>query len=145
MRPYAHEPGKPPSGVLHRRDVVDAVGPWRDYRTIAKPPDLEFLDRVQDRFGVAYSRALTAWKFPSAWRRDSYRLRRDDEQRAYLARMERERTFVERELLAYLLLRARRPSPAFLEPAAPEVVPPGWLVTQLRRYRGLPDEPGSSL
>jgi glycosyltransferase involved in cell wall biosynthesis len=144
LRPYAHDTGKPPTGILHRRDAVDAVGPWRDYRTLSQAPDREFVGRVAARFGTGYSTALTALKFPSAWRKDSYRLRRDDEQRAYLRRITRERWFVERELIAYLRLRARRPSPAFLDHiAAPEVAPPGSLITQLRRYRGLPDEPGS--
>ena len=142
LRPYAHETGKPPSGILHRRAAVEAVGGWRDYRTIVEAPDREFVGRVDARFGTTYSTALTALKFPSAWRKDSYRLRRDDEQRAHLARIGRERAFVERELLAYLWLRARRPFPAFLDPGpTPEVVPPGWLVAQLRRYRGLPEDP----
>lgn len=135
---------RPPSGLLHRRDAVDAVGWWRDYRTIVEPPDVDFVDRVVARFGIAHSMALTACKFPSAWRKDSYRLRRDGEQRLYTWRIERERFFVERELAAYAWLRlAGRPERLPEHAPRPEVVPPGWHVRQMRRARGLPDEPDS--
>jgi glycosyltransferase involved in cell wall biosynthesis len=133
---------RPPSGIIHRRDAVEAVGGWRDYRTIVEPPDSEFVDRVMARFGLAHSYALTVCKFSAGWRRDSYRLRRDDEQRLYAARIQRERLFVERELAAFVWLRLTRPPKSLPEPdPAPEVVPPGWHVRQLRRIRGLPDDP----
>ena len=132
---------RPPSGILHRRDAVDFVGGWRDYRTLVEPPDIEFVERVIGRFGVAHTFALTACKFPSAWRQDSYRLRRDDEQRVYAARIERERLFVERELATYARLRlARRPQLLPKPEPAPAVVPPGWHVRQMRKARGLPDD-----
>jgi glycosyltransferase involved in cell wall biosynthesis len=135
---------RPPTGTLHRRDTVEEVGWWRDYRTIVEPPDVDFVDRVVARYGIAHSMALTALKFPSAWRKDSYRLRRDDEQRAYALRIERERFFVERELAAYAWLRlARRPEQLPQAAPTPEVVPPGWHVRQMRKARGLPDEPES--
>jgi glycosyltransferase involved in cell wall biosynthesis len=141
-RPDAARSWKPPSGVLHRRDVVETVGGWRDYRTLVVPPDREFVERVIAGVGIAHSRALTVCKFSSAWRKNSYRTRRDDEQREYVRRIARERTFVERELLAYAWLRLRRPPQTLpdLGPV-PEVVPPGWHVTRWRRIRGLPDEP----
>jgi hypothetical protein len=78
----------------------------------------------------------------SAWRPNSYRSRRGDEQREYVRRIARRRTFVERELLAYTWLRLRR-KPKMLPDLGPrpEVMPPGWQVTQWRRIRGLPEEP----
>jgi len=93
---------------------------------------------------VAYSGALTVCKFPSAMRKNSYRERRDDEQRRYVDRISRERAFVERDLLADPWLRLRRAPPSLpeLDPV-PKVVPPGWHVTQWRRVRGLPDEPAA--
>jgi glycosyltransferase involved in cell wall biosynthesis len=135
---------RPPSGIIHRRDVVDEVGVWRDFRTIVDQPDVDFVNRVMARFGLAHSYALTVCKFSSAWRRDSYRLRRDDEQRLYAARIQRERMFVERELAAFVRLRITRPPKVLpeLDPE-PEVVPPGWHVSQLRRIRGLPEEPAA--
>jgi glycosyltransferase involved in cell wall biosynthesis len=131
-----------PSAILHRRDVVDAVGGWRDFRTLVEPPDVDFVERVMARVGLTHSLALTVCKFNAAWRKDSYKLRRDDEQRRYAARIQRERLFVERELAAYVWLRLRRPPQSLpeLDPV-PDVVPPGWHVRQWRRVRGLPDEP----
>ena len=137
---HDHRPtNEGPSAVLHRRDVPETVGGWRDYRTIVVPPDIEFIERVVGRYGLAHSRALTVCKFNSAWRRDSYLTRRDDEQRLYVERILRERTLVERELLAFFWLRIRRAPqslPAF-DPV-PDVVPPGWHVTQYRRVRASP-------
>jgi glycosyltransferase involved in cell wall biosynthesis len=133
---------KAPSAVLHRRDVVDTVGGWRDYRTMVTPPDIEFVDRVIATHGVAFSGALTVCKFTSSMRKNSYRERRDHEQREYVARILGERAFVEREVLAYLWLRLRRaPQSLPARDPVPEVVPPGWYVTQARRIRGLPDDP----
>jgi glycosyltransferase involved in cell wall biosynthesis len=141
-RPDLPEAWKPPSAVLHRRDVVETVGPWRDYRELVAPPDREFVDRVTARHGLAYSHALTSCKFPSAWRPDSYRTGGDGEQRAYATRILRERTFVERELLSIVRLRAGRTAGSIPDVGpVPDVVPPGWWVTQWRRTRGLPDEP----
>jgi glycosyltransferase involved in cell wall biosynthesis len=134
---------RPTSGTIHRRDAVEAVGGWRDFRTLVGAPDIEFFERVVARFGIAHSMALTVCKPTSGWRKDSYRLRRDDEQRQYASRILRERTFVERELAAYLWLRLRRPPQSLPESEpVPDVVPPGWRIREARRIRGLPDEPG---
>jgi len=117
------------------------VGGWRDFRTLVEPPDFDFFDRVVARFGIAHSMALTVCKPTSGWRKDSYRLRRDDEQREYARRILRERTFVERELAAYFWLRLRRPPPSLpTSKPAPDVVPPGWRIREVRRIRGLPDD-----
>jgi glycosyltransferase involved in cell wall biosynthesis len=141
-RPDTRSPWMPPSGVLHRRDAVETVGGWRDYRTIAEPPDLEFVQRVVARYGIARSEALTVCKFNSTWRRNSYRTRLDNEQREYARRISEEWMFVERELLSYLWLSLRRPQRSLpeLDPV-PDEIPPGWYVAQWRRIRGLPDEP----
>ena len=89
-----------------------------------------------------HSRALTVWKFNSAWRPDSYLLRRDDEQAEYALRIASERLFVERELARSLWLRLTGATPNLpgLDPV-PAIVPPGWYVRQFRRVRGLPEEP----
>jgi glycosyltransferase involved in cell wall biosynthesis len=133
----------PPSAALHRRDAVERAGGWRDYRTIVEAPDLEFLGRVAASDGFVNSYALTVWKFGSAMRRNSYVLRRDDEQAAYATRIGREGLLVERELATWVWLRvsrAKRDLPEF-DPV-PDVIPPGWHVRQYRRVRGLPEDPG---
>jgi hypothetical protein len=135
-----------PSAVMHRRELVDSLGGWVDYRAIVDPPDVEFVKRVGAAHGVRYTGALTVCKFNSAWRPNSYRTRLDDEQRTYADRIVRERLFVERELLARLRLAVTRAPVALPDfGPEPEVVPPGWHVRQFRRVRGLPDEPGESL
>jgi hypothetical protein len=133
----------PPSAFAHRRDVVDEVGGWRDYRTIVQAPDAEFVSRVvTSGRGSTRVLALTVCKFNAAWRRDSYRLRRDDEQKAYASRMRHPRRFVARELAAFFWLGVRAPAQTLPEiDPEPETIPPGWHVTQWRRVRGLPDDP----
>jgi len=149
LRLAAHRPDlayrwRPPSAIVHRRDAVDEVGGWRDYRTIVDPPDIDFADRLIERFGLAHSLALTVCKFNSAWRKDSYKLRRDDEQRLYAARIRRERLFVERELARFVWLRLRRPQQSLpTTDPVPEDLPAGWHVRQFRRIRGLPEDPES--
>jgi glycosyltransferase involved in cell wall biosynthesis len=131
-----------PSAALHRRDAVDRVGPWRDFRTIVEAPDEEFLGRMAAAGGRVWSNALTLWKLPSAMRSSSYVERRSDEQAKLARRMRSERFFVERELAAWLWLRVRSPELHLPErDPLPEPVPPGWYVRQLRKIRGLPEEP----
>lgn len=132
----------PPSSVMHRRGLVDEIGPWNDHRAVVLPPDTDFLWRAHlagKRF--ASVKALTVLKFPSAYRPNSYREKRSDEQADYSRRM-RAPGFVLRELLATTsasLLPARKRYPA--APPPPPDVPAGWYVRQLRRIRGLEEEP----
>lgn len=134
----------PPTSIVHRADAGVAVGPWADFREITVPPDVEFVERFRSA-GIAGVRAmaLTALKFNSAWRPDSYRNRSDAEQRAGLQRIRSDRFLVERELLS--LRRLREDDPPEHLPVMPEppggVMPPGWQVAHWRRLRGLPDLP----
>jgi glycosyltransferase involved in cell wall biosynthesis len=138
-------PGQPlkPSAIVHRRSLVETIGPWRDYRTIREMPDSEFVARARAA-GVRFagSGALTVFKFNSAHRRNSYVERPCHEQAAYLRRIEGERAFLLREYAALardltraLVVPRGRRLPEL--PPEPEDAPPGWGVTQLRRIRGL--------
>lgn len=128
----------PPSSVMHTQTLAREIGGWKEYRTIVTPPDREFIDRafaVGKRF-VAVPE-LTAIKFPSAWRRNSYRERRSDEQARYARRIQEEPQFVADELIAILasyVLERRLP---ILAVQVPDDPPPGWFVQQSRRIRGL--------
>jgi Glycosyl transferase family 2 len=130
----------PPSSVLHSRALVERIGEWCDYREIEQPPDTEFLERALGAgASFACSWALTAFKLPSAMRRNSYVERRCDEQRSLALRMERERAFQLRELGRAVASRARhlRSDPNRF---APQVKPgdgPGAYVRAARRVRGL--------
>jgi glycosyltransferase involved in cell wall biosynthesis len=133
---------KPPSSILHLRELVDQVGGWRDYRELEIPPDTEFTLRLGETGAAVGTGALTVFKFNSAWRPQSYRLKLDDEQREYARRMVEERFFVERELAAWLWLRFRGLEPKlphFNEPPTPSTL--GWQVREYRRVRGLPPDP----
>lgn len=127
-----------PSSVMHRLDLVDRAGTWRDYHELTIAPDSELIGRFAAAGGSTLVPALTVLKFNSALRPNSYLERRDDEQREYAARLARERAFVVREVGIYLWLRAtRRPETVPKLPEPPAVVPPGWWVTEWRRVRGL--------
>jgi len=134
----------PPSALLHRRDVVEEVGGWRDYRELDLPPDLEFLTRATGNGrGWTQVEDVTVCKFNSALRPNSYVDHRSDEQAAAWRRIRRSRRrFVRVELDEVARLRAsgapERP-PAFRE--MPGDAPPGWLVEEWRRVRGLPPNP----
>lgn len=130
----------PPSSLLHRRQLVDAIGPWRDYREVDQPPDTEFLERALE-FGASFacSWALTAFKLPSAMRRNSYVERCSHEQEELTRRIERERAFQLRELGLAVASRARHPR-SDPNRFAPQVGPEdgkGAYVRAARRVRGL--------
>jgi len=139
----------PPSSLIHRKSLVDEIGPWLDYRTIQEPPDAEFITRAYDvgkRFALV--KALTVFKFNSAYRPNSYVEKPWREQALCFRQSASERTFVFRELvrLVPVLVRSLFRSPTSRLPrlpAPPDPLPPGWYVTQFRRIRGL--EPGGSI
>jgi glycosyltransferase involved in cell wall biosynthesis len=140
-----YRPGEwiPPSSIVHRRDLLERIGPWLDYRTLVLPPDQEFVLRAHER-GLRFvcSNALTVFKFSSAQRRNSYIEKPSHEQAAYRRRIESERAFVGRELLtlggALVASYVRRPGRDLPKsPEPPDPLPPGWKVAQFRRIRGL--------
>lgn len=128
----------PPSTQLHTTAIARQIGGWLDYRTVAAQPDIDFLERVYDA-GARFARCerLTAFKFNSSWRKDCYRERPSHEQEEYIRRIREEQDFLEREWLAIARI------PALGLPVAPATIrhrddpPPGWLVDQYRRQRGL--------
>jgi hypothetical protein len=127
-----------PSSVLHRRALVEEIGPWPDPFSIHLPVDAEWFGRAQ-RAGKIFvgSERLTVFKLPSSTRRDSY-VERPSHEQADLARRLREEPDLQfRELLEItrsFLVRGARPVQA---PRPVENAPPGWLAHQLRQLRGL--------
>ena len=98
----------PPSSVLHRRELAAEIGGWRDYREIWDPPDTDFLQRAAragNRFACTW--ALTAFKLPSAMRRNSYVDRPSWEQAELARRIASERWFTARELGRVVIAHAR--------------------------------------
>jgi glycosyltransferase involved in cell wall biosynthesis len=93
----------PPSAMTHRRGVTEALGGWRDYRSLDEArewsPDVELWRRAQAA-GRAFMFVprLSAIKFPAGWRRDVYRERPSHEQARWSARIDSE-PHLESELL----------------------------------------------
>jgi hypothetical protein len=130
----------PPSSLLHRRRLIERIGPWRDYREIERPPDTEFLERALEHgASFACSWALTAFKLPSAMRPGSYVARPCDEQAALAGRMERERLFQLRELgwVVASRVRQRGQDPNRFAPQVGSGDGKGAYVRAARRVRGL--------
>lgn len=130
----------PPSAVMHRRSMVDEIGGWRDYREIMDPPDIEFLERALAsgrRFACTW--ALTAFKFPSAQRRNSYVEKPSWEQAELARRMREERGFRLRELARLVAARLRHSEDEFDSylTVPTRGVEPGARVKAARRVRGL--------
>lgn len=130
----------PPMSILHRPDVARRAGGWQNWEKGGGPPDVTFLARALEA-GARPVRvpAVTAFKFPSGLRPNSYRERPSHEQRAYVRRIERERLFVERELTA-LALRRISPFKGRVdreEPTDAEYIDPKAQYAWLRRVRGL--------
>ena len=128
----------PPTSMLHETEHGRRLR-WRHYSEIDDPTDLDFADRLQREAGPPLCvPMLTSFKFVATWRPGCYRDRRDDEQAAWLARIEREPRLLERELASVLFERlspfhGKLPAP----PERPAGAGRGWLTVHSRRVRGL--------
>ena len=132
----------PPSSWLHRQEVIGRIGPWRDYRTIVLPTDVEFLTRAYEAgLAIVPVPELTVFKFTSVARSNSYVERSALEQATWCARLQREPDLRYREALAILGdLAASHPEIA-QRFRLPGDARPGTLGTRYRLRRGLPGEP----
>jgi hypothetical protein len=141
--PQAGGPGgrlrfTPPSSILHRRDLVPRIGPWKDHRTIRLPHDHEFLLRAwEHRRSFALTGRVSVFKLPASWRPDVYRTRSAGEQSELLRRMAEEPDFLERELLDVVLAFATARSVDI--GASPEALP-GEIVERAKVYKGVEAE-----
>ena len=126
----------PPTSIVHRTELARQIHGWRSWED-GGAPDADFVARARES-GARLIRvsALTAFKFPSAFRPNAYRERPSHEQEAYVRRIERERFFVERELAALAL---RRLSPLKPREVADfrHLADPKAQFAYLRRVRGL--------
>lgn len=93
----------PPSGVVHRRSALAAVGGWPDHRRATVDPETDLWGRMAAA-GTAFTFVprLTAIKFPAARRRDAYRRRPSHEQAEWFARIGGEADFETVELARML-------------------------------------------
>jgi glycosyltransferase involved in cell wall biosynthesis len=141
VRPPDLAPGTwlPPASIVHTAKLGRRLAGWRTWEEGSERPDVDFLDRAQSS-GAAFARvaAISAFKFPSVMRPNSYRERPSHEQEDYVRRIATERLFLERELAA---LAVRRVSPRKQRvewaPTAGESLDPMALYAYVRRLRGL--------
>lgn len=130
-----------PITAMHRRDLIDKTGTWRDYTETDAPPFTDLMQRAQAQ-GARFvsTHRLTAFKFPAIWRKNVYLDNPFDEQAALFQRMQTEPDFIERELTtiaeAYAL-GLTEPESGLKGVKRPKHAPKGWKIEMLRRYRGL--------
>jgi glycosyltransferase involved in cell wall biosynthesis len=133
----------PPTSIVHELDLSRRIGGWRTWEAGNGAPDRNFLGRSQSACRrMIRVPALTAFKFPSVMRRNSYRERPSHQQATYMRRIERRRLLIEGELAA---LAVRRISPReeklqWEEPTAAILGESGALYAWSRRERGLDGE-----
>ena len=136
---YDGATGLPPSGLLHRREVAENIGGWKDYRTVWRNPDTDFVYRAMEA-GVHFvsTRELTVYKFNSSLRKDSYIEKPFHEQAAYHRRIENDRWFLTQEILEIMRVHLRRlPMRTPVHQPPPQPHTPGWELAQYRKFRGL--------
>lgn len=142
VRPGDLAPGTwlPPASIVHRTELTRRIGGWRTWEEGGGPPDVTFLDRVQES-GARLLRVptMTAFKFPSVLRPGAYRERPSDEQETCVRRIERERLFIERELAAVAIRRISplKPRVEWPEATPREMLDPKARYAFFRRIRGL--------
>jgi glycosyltransferase involved in cell wall biosynthesis len=141
VRPADLAPGTwlPPTSIAHTAEFGRRVGGWRTWEEAGDRPDVDFVNRAQAAGGALLRvPALTAFKFPSLLRPNSYRERPSHEQEAYLRRIATERLFTERELAAVVLRRlSPRKRRTEWAPSPHETVDPMAMYAYMRRIRGL--------
>lgn len=128
----------PPSSLMHRRDFIEEIGGWKDYRTIAAVPDADFVFRIHKsgrRF--VQVKQLSAFKFPATLRPDSYRDKPSQAQAEYVARMKSEPDFLVRELSDCMELVLRRHPEEITWSNPSPSRPQGEYIRQTRVVRGL--------
>ena len=81
----------PPTAVVHRCAITEAVGGWRNFRELSIWPEADLWQRAMAAgYRAQFVPRLTGVKFTAAIRRNVYRERPSHEQAAWLARIRAE-------------------------------------------------------
>lgn len=134
----------PPLALMHTRTLAQKVGEWPDFRSMQMSPDVEYFARLSEAGGKAVrAHTISALKFPAGWRRNIYAERTAEEQERYSRRMIEEPDFLTRELLdvVYALLTEDTTPPSRATTTDVAHHPPGWVIEERRRFRGLEARP----
>lgn len=133
------EPVAMTTTVMHTAEAARAVGSWTPWRETSKVPTQDFFARLRDLGAFGVLPHVTALKFHSADRRNSYQLKDAAEQAAWAKRIATDPKLRYRETMTALAYDSMlEPPPQLPHPRRPNVEPPGWQVEQWRRMRGLP-------
>lgn len=80
-----------PSSMVHRADVAHRIGGWRSPDEALVAVDVDFVRRCHESGArIVSTEDFTTFKFNAAWRRDAYRIKDPQQQRDFLAGMQRE-------------------------------------------------------
>jgi glycosyltransferase involved in cell wall biosynthesis len=133
----------PPTGVMHKRSVIERVGGWRDFRELKCDPEADLWARASTEFGnFASVLRLTALKFPAAKRKDIYKQRPNHEQATWAQRI-RTVPHLEASILARMLMADQKKAmQSQITTTAEEDLGPGERIRQRRVFKGLDPEPG---
>lgn len=104
--PLAYERGMwiPPTGVLHKREITQSLGGWKNYRELSVNPELELWQRAYDaNYKLTLVPRFTAIKFPAAYRRDAYKNRSCAEQSLWTRKMVDEPNFEITQTMSLLM------------------------------------------
>src|SRR6476620_3446257 len=89
--------------------VGERIEGWRDHRTVWRNPDADFVCRAFEAGCTFVSTGeLTVFKFNSSLRKNSYREKRDREQKAYIRRIRRSGLILLKETLDIAWVHHRR-------------------------------------
>ncbi len=128
-----YRPGSwlPPSGVLHRKTLIDSVGGWSDWRTLPCDPEVDLWGRMH-RAGARFAdtRRVTVIKFSAASRKNAYKRKSCIEQSVWTGRIETEPALGD-ELTARIKELPPPPTPKRLAP--PKVFSRQWFAGLIRR------------
>jgi hypothetical protein len=129
----------PPTSLLHRTNLVERIGSWRDGSATRQPTDVEFQQRALAAGArIVSTGVLTAFKFNAAARRNAYRIRSADEQERMLQRIRHGGDFRQAELVGAIEAVA---AGQFLAIEAPPPQDPGFHARHNARFKGTSREP----
>jgi glycosyltransferase involved in cell wall biosynthesis len=136
----------PPTGVVHRRSVIEHVGGWRNYQELECDPEIDLWQRAFEAgHKFAFVLRLTAVKFPAIVRRDVYKTRPHHEQAAWFERIQTEPPVEAVELarmLSVVQQAAWRTRGGDENSASPPAAPrKGDLIRARRSFKGLAPDP----
>jgi glycosyltransferase involved in cell wall biosynthesis len=129
------------SNVMHRLDAAQRAGGWKDWRSTSAIPTQDLWRRIiglDNGRGISVAGEVTAIKFHSGQRLNSYLKREASEQESALQAIANDPGWLARKVAAAAMCDTLGvPVPTLKLPERPDEAPPGWQIEQWRRIRGL--------